>query len=105
MAGKNRFGEIAAALPGKAHAHLDAYQAFLLDLSQQLTPKDEHDLVNSGAAAPGDDEFSRKVVYTAAHAEHQEFGTVFQPGTPFMRSSAAELQGPFSKDARKLMEP
>ena len=104
MAGANRFGEIAANLPAKAILLVDAYQGFWVDLAKQLAPVDDGDLRNSIAPAPGDGAYQRRVVATAAHAVHQEYGTIFQPGTPFMRASHADLQPSFKADVRMLVK-
>lgn len=99
----NKFHEMAALLAGRAGLLLDAYQAHWLDASVQLAPLDEGDLKASGTLVDGGGEFERRIAFTAAHAKHQEFGTMYMPPQPYARPAKEALRGPLKRDAGKLV--
>lgn len=97
----NDFHKIADELPMRARVFVDAYAAWWLQGMQQFVPVDKGDLRNSlGSERRG--EFESVVYATAAHAIHQEFGTIHQPGTPFMRQSRRALYDAFKRDGRSV---
>lgn len=102
MARFNDLHRIAASMPEAAEQVVDAYQGYWVDGAKQFAPVDEGDLRDSIGPAPGDGQFSRRVVATAEHAPHQEFGTIHQPGTPFMRESRRALAAPFKRDVKRV---
>lgn len=105
MGGFNKFGQIAAALPAKAGALLDAYQGFFVDAASQLAPVDTGDLQGSGVMEPGDSQYERRIAFTMDYAIHQEFGTVDMPAQPFVRPARDELEPSFVRDAKQVLEP
>lgn len=98
----NHFHKLADELPERAHVFLDAYQAWWVSGAKQFAPVDTGDLRDSIGPAAGDGEYQRRVVATMAYAVHQEFGTMYQPGTPFMRESRRALWASFKRDGASV---
>ncbi|MCW2922261.1 MAG: hypothetical protein JWL76_2135 [Thermoleophilia bacterium] len=105
MAKSNHFNELAAKLPARADALLDAYQAHFLDAAMQLAPYDEGELRDSGTMSDGGGKYERQISFTAAHALPQEFGTLDMPAQPYVRPAERALRAPFRKDAKGLLKP
>jgi hypothetical protein len=44
------------------------------------------------------------VVFTAAHAPHQEYGTMHMQAQPYLRPAFAALRDPFKRDAKSVFK-
>lgn len=101
MAKSNRFHEIADEMEERSFKFLDAYQAFWLIAAQELAPVDDGDLKNSAYMGLRGG-MQRRIGFAAEHARPQEFGTIYQPGTPFLRSSKRALARTFQRDLKQV---
>lgn len=77
-------------------AHLLDTTAFdVLSNAQQLAPVKTGYLRNSGHVEPGDDKYSRYVVFSASYAIYVHEGTRFMMGRPFLLQSVEHHRNTF----------
>ena len=100
----NNLHALADGMEARAAQLLDAYQGYGVSAAVQLAPIDDGDLRNSGGPAPGDGPHSRRVVFTAAHAPHQEYGTMHMQAQPYLRPAFSALRDPFKRDAKSVFK-
>lgn len=98
----NHFHKLSNDAKENATLLVESYQVWFLDAAIQLAPVDKGDLRNSGTLADGWSEFERRIAFTAAHAPHQEYGTIHMPPQPFMRPARDALRGAFQRDLKTV---
>ncbi len=74
----------------------------LFNESQNLVPVDTGELKDSGSIEEDGDNVS--VGYSADHAIFQEFGTIYQTGTPFLRPAIDNTSHKLTKVAGEEIE-
>ncbi|MGQ7392186.1 HK97-gp10 family putative phage morphogenesis protein [Streptococcus suis] len=71
--------------------------------AQDKAPKDTRFLKDHiKTSYPG--ELEAKIEAEAAYSGYQEYGTRFQPGTPFMRPALKEVEPQFKQDMTDVMK-
>lgn len=105
MSARNDFGKLAQDVQRRASLVLDTFQAEFVSRAKVHAPVDTGNLRNSIQPQGGARELERRVMVGAEYGIHQEFGTVRQSGTPFMRPTGSELAAPFREAAAKVLKP
>lgn len=98
----NHFEAIAARLVA-ACINIDQKTAQdVVEIAQSLAPVDTGFLRDSIHTEPGEDEFTTNIVVGASYGIYQEFGTRFQPGTPFLFPAVEQGGGVFESNFSEL---
>lgn len=104
MAGFNHFHRIADGLDSGVEGVLDAFAARALAGAQQRAAVDTGHMRGSGQlVTPGKGE--RRIQFGADYSIHQEYGTIHQAGTPFVRPAIEEIRSPLIDAIGKVMRP
>lgn len=98
----NHFHKIADNVEDNARNILDSYQIWWLDAATQLAPFKDGDLRNSAGMGLRGAGWERTIVFTAAHAIHQEYGTIHMPPQPYLRPAKDALRGAFLRDIKSV---
>ncbi len=72
------------------------------NIAQRKAPVDTGFLKSEIAGLPKGDEYH--IHSAASYSGYQEYGTRYQPGTPFMRPMMTEIEPYFTEQIRKAME-
>ena len=89
----SRLRRVIAGTPGALGRGAEAHAEAVAELARELVPVDTGELQSSIHVEDGALPASRRVVASAAHAPHVEYGTVHMAAQPFMTPAGQRTPG------------
>lgn len=99
----NDLGRLSKELRPKASAIVKK-TAFEIEASAKQRAAVDTGAMRSSITTTMDGDLSATVSVGAEYGPYQEYGTAFQPGTPFMTPAAEAARAPYAAAMRKILE-